>query len=423
VDPEFQAHPTENNIVIKTHGTNTNIFAPMSRPVLKKRLSLNAIAREPFRILFPAGVLAGIVGVSLWPLHFLGVLEMYPGQNHARIMACGLFGAFIFGFLGTAMPRMLSAQPLKTFQLMPIVLLHLAMVIAFACSKIFAGDVLFFAMLLTFIALMLSRAKQRKDTPPPGFILVGMSFLSVLAGTALAVAQHFRDLDPFWITLQRLLSYQGFVLLPILGIGPFILPRLFGMQSQHDFPEMLIPARAWWRKAALAFTAGALVIASFFIEVNGSYRIAHWLRFGVAFGYMLIEMPFHRAPAVNALGIAVRIAFAGIVAGFLAVAIFPTYRVGLLHLTLVGGFAVITFVVATRVVFGHSGNGALLKGRNRWLLVAIGLMLFGMATRISGDFWPKILASHYIYGALIWIAGVVLWSIYVLPRVLVMDDE
>jgi hypothetical protein len=297
------------------------------------------------------------------------------------------------------------------------------MVVAFACSKIFVGDVLFLILLAMFASLIAVRAKHRRDTPPPGFILVGLSFLSVTAGTVLAILQHLRELDTFWITLQRLLSYQGFVLLPILGIGPFILPRLFGMQSQHDFPEMRIPVAAWWRKAALAFSAGALVIASFFIEVNGWYRVAHWVRFGTTFGYILIEMPFHRAPAANALGVSVRIAFAGIVAGFLAVALWPVYRVGLLHLTLVGGFAVITFVVATRVVFGHSGNLARLKRRNRWLLVAIGLMLFGMATRISGDFWPKILASHYIYGALIWIAGVLLWAVYVLPKVLVVEKE
>jgi hypothetical protein len=220
-----------------------------------------------------------------------------------------------------------------------------------------------------------------------------------------------------------MLSYQGFVLLPILGIGPFILPRLFGMDSQHDFPEMRMPVAAWWSKAALALSAGALVLASFVLQARGWSRIAHWIRFGTTLGYILLEMPFHRVRAVNALGISVRIAFAGIVSGFLAVALFPVYRVGLLHLTLVGGFAVITFVVATRVVFGHSGNLSLLKGRNPWLLVAIGLMLFGMATRISGDFWPKILASHYIYGALIWIAGALLWAVYVLPKVWIVEKE
>ena len=401
----------------------TDIFPTMIRRTARKRIAVAEIGREPFRIFFPAGVLAGIAGVSLWPLYFTGITEFYPGLSHARIMACGLFAAFIFGFLGTAMPRMLSAKPLHALQVLPLVLIHAGMVAAFACSKIFVGDVLFLTVLASFVGLMAARAKQRKDTPPPGFILVGLSFLSVATGTVLAIAQHFRELDVFWITLQRLLSYQGFVLLPILGIGPFILPRLFGMQSQHDFPEMMIPAAAWWKKAALAFAAGALVIGSFFVEASGWYRVAHWIRFGAALGYILIEMPFHRAPATNALGVSVRIAFAGIVAGFLAVALWPAYRVGLLHLTLVGGFAVITFVVATRVVFGHSGNGALLKGRNRWLLIAIGLMLFGMATRISGDFWPKVLASHYTYGALLWIAGVLLWAVYVLPKVLVADAE
>ena len=389
----------------------------------KRRIGLRDFGREPFRIFFPAGVLAGIVGVALWPLYFTNVLELYPGLGHARIMACGLFGGFIIGFLGTAMPRMLSAKPLHAFQVIPLVMLHITMVAAFACSRTFAGDVLFLALLMIFMGLMAARAKQRKDTPPPGFILVGLCFLSAITGTALAIAQHFRDLDVFWMTLQRLLSYQGFVLLPILGIGPFILPRLFGVQSQHDFPEMMIPAAAWWKKAGLALTAGALIIASFLVEASGYYRLAHAIRFATTLGYLFLEMPFHRAPATNALGVAVRVAFAGIIAGFLAVALFPLYRIGLLHLTLVGGFAVLTFVVATRVVFGHSGSLALLKRRNRWLLVAIGLMLFGLATRISGDFWPKILASHYIYGALLWIAGVLLWAVYVLPKVLRVDTE
>ena len=118
-----------------------------------------------------------------------------------------------------------------------------------------------------------------------------------------------------------------------------------------------------------------------------------------------------------------RIAFAALVSGFLLGALFPVYRVGLLHLTLIGGFAIITFTVATRVIFGHSGNLEKLKGPNRWLLGAVGLMLFGMATRISGDLWPKIMASHYIYGATLWIGGVLLWSAFVLPKILAVETE
>jgi uncharacterized protein involved in response to NO len=396
----------------------------MQTEQVQRRIKWDDLGKEPFRIFFPAGVLAGLIGVALWPLYFSGVSDWYPGQNHARIMAYGLFGGFIFGFLGTAMPRMLSAKPLMAWQAITFLAVHAAMVLSFAASKLVWGDVLFLILVSGFGSCLAVRARQRKDTPPPGFVLLGLAFICVATGTILAILQNYRELNYFWVNLHRLLSYQGFVLLPILGIGPFILPRFFGMKSQHDFAEALVPSPEWARKAVLALVTGALIVASFFIEAAGWHRIAHSIRFVTTLGYLLSEMPFHRAPSAgSALGASIRIAFVVLLAGFLAVAIFPGYRVGLLHLTLIGGFAVITFVVATRVVFGHSGNLERLKGRNRWLLIAVGLMLLGMATRISGDLWPKLMISHYVYGALLWIGGVLLWACFVLPKVLVAESE
>ena len=118
-----------------------------------------------------------------------------------------------------------------------------------------------------------------------------------------------------------------------------------------------------------------------------------------------------------------RIAFAALISGFIIIAAWPAFRVSLLHLTLIGGFAVIAFTVATRVVFGHSGNLEKLRGRNWWMLVAVALMLLGMATRMSGDFWPRILVSHYSFGAGIWVTGVLVWSCFVLPEILQADNE
>src|SRR4029434_4652672 len=166
------------------------------------------------------------------------------------------------------------------------------MVASFAATKLFLGDVLFLLLLGGFAGCLSIRAKQRKDTPPPGFVLVGLAFLSVAAGGVLSIVEHYRVLDAVWIMLHRLLSSQGFVLLPILGIGPFILPRFFGMQSQHDFPEALVPAASWLRKALLAFAAGACLIASFLMEARGWFRLAYAARFGTALIYLLLEMPF-----------------------------------------------------------------------------------------------------------------------------------
>jgi uncharacterized protein involved in response to NO len=166
------------------------------------------------------------------------------------------------------------------------------------------------------------------------------------------------------------------------------------------------------------------VIGSFILEASGSVRASHLVRFTAALAYIYFEMPLHCAPhSGNALGLCIRLSLLCVLGGFLTVSFFPGYRVSLLHLTLVGGFAVLMFVVATRVVFGHSGNSRRLKSRNRWLIVAVSLMLLGMATRMSGDFWPKLRVSHYGYGAILWISGVLVWAAYVLPNVLVADSD
>src|SRR5207237_10936342 len=133
-----------------------------------KPIATNLLAREPFRLFFPVATLAGIIGVALWPLHLLGFIATYPGQFHARIMAHGLFGGFILGFLGTAMPRMLSARPMRGLEAGALLLLHSAAVAAYTSGELHAGNALFLTTLLAFVAIMARRFRERKDLPPPG---------------------------------------------------------------------------------------------------------------------------------------------------------------------------------------------------------------------------------------------------------------
>lgn len=381
------------------------------------------LGREPYRLFFSAGVLAGIVGVLLWPIHFAGWLEFYPGQMHGRLMTFGLFGGFILGFLGTSLPRLLSVPPLRLWQTVFLLALQMALTTAYAFGAMLAGDALVLLNIIFFSLLMGAGFVQRRDNPPPGFVLLLFAFLSVLVGALLAVLEPFTEMDSRWIALQRLLTTQGFVLLPILGIGPFLLPRFFGKASTHEFPESLQCSKDWMRKALFATWAGVLILGSFAMEAFGAQRAGYAVRFAVTLGYLLAEVPFHgRAKVPSASGNWIRISLFFVCGGLLAVALLPAYRVGWLHLTLVGGFAVTTFVVASRVVFGHSGRFDLLR-RNGWLTTSVVLMLAGMATRVSGDLWPHILPTHYSYGALLWIAGVVLWSAYVLPKTFVGENE
>ena len=147
---------------------------------------LSLCPAEPFRIFFPIGTLFGISGVSLWPLFYLGIhTSFYPGMMHARVMIEGFLGAFIFGFLGTALPRFFGAPPLKRWELWTLIVLHLTAIGLHIGLQPFAGDGMFLALLVFFLVCMGRRFARREDLPPPGFALVGIGFLNALAGTAL----------------------------------------------------------------------------------------------------------------------------------------------------------------------------------------------------------------------------------------------
>lgn len=387
------------------------------------RVGWRDLAAEPFRIFFPAAVGVGLVGVGLWPLYALKMTDYYPGVSHARLMAYGFFGGFIVGFLGTALPRMLSSFALTAGEAGLSLGLYLTMAGAYMRSKTVLGDELFLVWVGFFALGGVVRFWRRNDTPPPGFVLVILGLLCAAAGAALAIADADAD-EARFAELQHLLSYQGFVLFPILGVGAFILPRFFGMPSSHDMVESRQPAAGWLRKAGAALGVAAVILISFIIEAAGWHRVGPAVRFAAALGYILVEIPVFRAPAVkNAFSGSLKVAFALLLAGFAWGVVYPGHRVALLHLTLVGGFAVVTFVVATRVIFGHSGNLALMSQPSRWLWVALGTMWFAMITRISGDFMPKIRISHYAYGAAVWIIGVMIWAWKVLGKVVVRDAE
>lgn len=364
---------------------------------------------EPFRIFFPLATLIGVVGVLLWPAYFAGLDPVYPGLSHVRLMTQGFFGGFILGFLGTALPRMISVRSLAWGELVPVVIGFTAAAAAQLVSKTVIGDLLFLATLGAFLVAMGLRWPSRRDLPPPGFVLVILGMACEIVGLALNLATQ--DSENARMTLlARLLTTQGFVLLPILGVGPFILPRFFGLPNRHDFPESKSPVPAWRRRMILAGTAGSIVVATFLIEALFSVRAGLWIRCAVCAAYLMNELPVYRpVPIGDALVGVLRIGLICLVSGYALAGFFPGYRVAWIHATLAGGFGLITLTVATRVIFGHSNRLPRLTGKLAWFWTASILMLLGMTTRISGDFLPRIMASHYVWGALLWAIGILVW--------------
>jgi len=363
----------------------------------------------------------------MWPMWFAGWLPSYPGSPgdaHARIMIEGMFGAFVVGFLGTAFPRLADSPRLRRGEGLVLLALWLATTFSHGVGRVNAGDAAFSALMAASLAVFLGRwIFAHRDTPPPGVTLAVAAM--AIAGTAAALLSRSGG---WWMGAQgahfaRLCLYQGFTILPLLGIGPYLLPRFFGRPSSHDFDDSPRPPAGWWPRLAASLACGGAIVATFAIEAGGHLILGPAARAVVVTFCLARHTPvFRRARQPNTPATAVRWAAVSIILGFASAAAWPALRAGALHLYFVSGIGLITFAVATRVVLGHAGRHDLLSGRIvsvRWI---IGLAVLASTTRMSADFLPHIRTSHLVYAALAWLIVSILW-LAAIGRFLAQTDD
>jgi uncharacterized protein involved in response to NO len=373
---------------------------------------------EPFRIFFPTGALLGVVGVSLWPLFYLGAGIAYPNITHARVMTEGFMASFIFGFLGTAGPRITSAPHFSLSEVGMIFTLDLLAAGFHIGGANRIGDICFFICLLLFTRALAKRFQRREDSPPPNFVLVAMGLVSGIAGAVLVACSEAAQYSRIYQFGSALLN-ECFVLLPVLGVAPFFIARLLDSPAS-ELPESRALPLEWKWQAACAALIGALIIASFCIDVINFPRTGGWLRVGAIVIYLTIRLSFQGR---TLLADCLRAAIMSILAGFVVVALLPLYRIGALHIVFITGFNFIAFTVAIRVVFGHSGKLPQLQKRLWFFILTSALLCLAMISRVTADFAPKVRAMHLVGAAVCWLVAALIWMASVIPKVATSDAE
>ena len=389
-----------------------------------EKLAFADLHREPFRLFFPAATLAGLCGVSLWIPLLLGWTNDYPGTPHARVMVQGFLAGFIFGFLGTSLPRLLEVPALTAREVFPLLAVFAGNVGAQLAGATALGDGLFAAELAAWFLVLKGRCHAKRDLPPPSFVLVGLSFGCGLAGTMLFLAGRRGELSAELELLAKLLGYHAFVLLCVLGAGGFLLPRFLGLGVRRKFPASTTPTPDWLQTARVAGGAGLLIVLTYGLEAFGWPRSAVTLRAALIVGYLWHELPLEQLRWTwNGVQWLLVSGLVCLPLGVLASGWLPGWRVALAHIELLSGFGLITLGVATRVVFGHSGERTQLERFHPPLTIAAVLLLLALLNRLTGDLVPSTMASHYLYAALCWLGGTLLWATRVLPKVLKPDPE
>lgn len=368
------------------------------------------LAAEPFRLFFLSGAVWSIIGVSLWPLWHAQALTFYPGITHARIMIECFGGAFVAGFLGTAGPRMATAPKLIPAELAALFALHTACGIQHIRLNIAAGDQCFTGLLVLLLLCLLVRVVHfRKEAPPPQLLLALTGLVCGAAGATMLQFPNFLA-DPGRLRLANLLLYQGLLLPPVLGIGSFLFPRILG----GSFGEPATPQETRI-KLIRALLAAGLIVGSFFVETAGAPVAGCLLRAVTCVVYLGSEIRWRRTDGDEPRGSLTTGLYWALgtgLAGLIAAAVAYQWHVGLEHLLYVGGFGLLMLIVASRVLFGHSGDLAGFSRRSWVPRTLTGLAVIAATTRASADIWPRITVSHHKYAAWAWALAALLWLIW-----------
>ena len=393
----------------------------LKKPMLDNPLRsqyVGACCEEPFRVFFPVGALLGVVGVSLWLFFYLGAGIPYPNVAHARLMIEGFMASFIFGFLGTAGPRITSTPHFSLFEVAMIFTLDLLAAGAHTGGAHRFGDICFLLCLLFFARAMAKRFRQRKDSPPPNFVLVALGLLSGIAGAALVAYSETAQYSHAYQFGSALLS-ECFVLLPVLGVAPFFIARLLDLPTP-DLPESRALPPGWTQQATFAALIGIAIVVSFWIDTCNFPRIGGWIRVAAITIYIARQLPFRGR---TFLASSLRAATLSILAGFTAIAVLPIYRVGALHIVFITGFNFVAFTVAIRVVYVHSGNLQRLQKPQWFFIATIALLFLAMISRFAADLAPRMRIAHLTGAAICWLAAVFIWIVRVIPKVAIVEPE
>jgi uncharacterized protein involved in response to NO len=380
-------------------------------------------AAEPFRIFFPLGLLLGATGVALWPLFVWQQISFYPRDAHLRLMIEGLMGSFIIGFLGTAGPRLLDARPFRRIETFLLLTGQLTAAALHLDQKRNAGDFVFVVTLIVFLGFVASRARSRRDLPPPNFVLVILGFVNAIAGIVLIFAARRLTGGAFLDRFGSILLNEGFVLFPILGVGAFFFPKLLG-GAKPERADLNIAMSLWRKRAVIAALTGIVLWISFALEAGEWNRAAGIVRGTAVFFYFVFPGQLFQKPSGPPfLAHCFRFGAVLLIVAMFFPAVLPAFRIANLHLAFIGGFTIILFTVSARVILGHSGHAHLFQKRLRFLIAALVLLIVAMLSRVGADFVPPARNSHLVYAALIWLAAAAVWGWALLPKLLLSEEE
>ncbi len=388
-------------------------------PVSEPSAALSAAPawrREPYRVLFPLGLLLTWAGVFHWFLHGLGFLSDYRPVFHSIAQIQGFMMCFAVGFLFTAIPRRTGTRPPAAWQMAVALLAPVGCTVAAWFQAWAWSQACWVTMVVVLIgfAVVRFRSARANRRPPNSFLWIPLSFLMGVTGAGLIGL--FGVLGPDYFALHdlgRLLLLQGMFVGLVVGVGGLVFPLITRGEGPPD--DTAASAHRW---ARAGHVVAALVLAgSFWVEVYQSLRGGLALRALLVLILLLVSARLWRFP--NLPGWHRWLVWLSgwmIPVGYLLAALFPGAKKAGLHVVFIGGFALMAFSVGLHVTLAHGGHKRLLSGRPWQVFFYGGLLLVAVVFRALVDFDGRRFFPWLAVSSGVFLLASVCWAILVIPR-------
>jgi len=384
-----------------------------------------SIEKDPFRFFFPLGVLFAFVGILPWSSQLFG-LSGYPAEFHKVIMMNGFMLSFVIGFLMTAVPRFTSARYATIFEVSGVGLFLLgAAVFEFLDFKM-AHHLFSSIALLLLITFSFRRFVKRKSNPPFTFLFVGVG----LALWTLSNLMH------FWMLLREGarpssshiwgdLFSNGALMSIVLGVGGRLIPGILGRQEivaiQRERYEKPVP----FIKVVppVLWLLVIIYLCSFFLKPILPAFVVLSMRAVVVTSFAFTYWKIHKLPKERSYltwGIWAS-CWCFMLGALLNVFWYDMYAHGL-HMILIGGFSLLTVLIATRVTLAHGTDGRAAEKTSRFIPIFATLIVVAMLTRVTAPLFPQTYLNHLNYATLVWAIGFTFWSVFLIPKMMVFKS-
>ncbi|HEV8479262.1 MAG TPA: NnrS family protein [Candidatus Eisenbacteria bacterium] len=371
-------------------------------------LPLSRVA--PYRPLFLLGTVEGWLGTGVWPLYAAGAAA-YPGVTHRLLMMQGFEQCFVLGFLLTAIQGFTKGKPCRPQELFVALAAALTFGIAALLGAWRVAVGAFLASLLLLLVAIASRLGPSTTKRPPELMFVGFGLLLGAMGGVWQLVGGVENPLP-----GRLVSL-GMVLSLVLGLGSLLVPTFSAMAAPVSVPGMTGPPARGNRAPLYVILLGALA-ASFVLEARGRVIAAAWLRAGVATVMLLGVWKLMRVPRRrDAPAFALWTSGWLILTGLWLAALVPSFTLGALHLVFIGGFALLTLGIATRVTVAHGRYPLTEEPRvlSPGILSVLGLTIL---VRLGAEWLPAHAVLLMALSGTFWIATWALWAWNAFPKLL-----